>query len=168
MKRITHIEKSFMKENIPPFGSGDTLRVHVKIKEGDKERVQVFQGTVISRRGGGTGETFTVRKISSGVGVERVFPLHSPNVAKIEKIRAGSVRRAKLYYLRDLTGKSARIKEELSDKGMKKAKATPVVEKAPEVKPEEVKAEETAVEKVVEKAEEAKAETPAKDDSEKK
>ncbi len=115
MKRITHIEKSFMNEDIPHFGSGDTLRVHVKIKEGDKERVQVFQGTVISRRGGGTGETFTIRKISSGVGVERVFPLHSPNLAKIERLRAGSVRRSKLYYLRNLTGKSARIKEELSD-----------------------------------------------------
>ncbi len=179
MKRIAHIEKSFMKENIPPFSSGDTLRVHVKIKEGDKERVQVFQGTVISRAGGGTGETFTVRKISNGIGVERVFPLHSPNIDKIERIRAGSVRRNKLYYLRNLTGKSARIKEELSDKGMNKAKeeAAPVVEgtPVPEVKPEEVKAEakveEPKAEEVkTEKApkEEAKSEKPAEDDSEKK
>ncbi len=180
MKRITHIEKSFMKENIPPFNSGDTLRVHVKIKEGDKERIQVFQGTVISRHGGGTGETFTVRKISNGIGVERVFPLHSPNLDKIEKIRAGSVRRAKLYYLRNLTGKSARIKEQLSDKGTKKAKtkADPVVEetKAPEAKPDEAKVEATApevVEEKVEKAEEApkeqaEATKPAEDDSEKK
>lgn len=178
MKRITHIEKSFMKENIPPFSSGDTLRVHVKIKEGDKERIQVFQGTVISRRGGGTGETFTVRKISNGIGVERVFPLHSPNLDKIEKIRAGSVRRAKLYYLRNLTGKSARIKEQLSDKGMKSTKATPVVEetKAPEVKPEETKVEATAPEVVEEKAEKAvdapkekaEAKKPTEDDAEKK
>ncbi len=114
MKRIAQIEKSFMREEaVPPFSSGDTLRVHVKIKEGDKERIQVFQGTVIGRRGSGTGETFTVRKISSGIGVERVFPLHSPNVAKIEKVRSGKVRRAKLYYLRELTGKSARIKEQV-------------------------------------------------------
>lgn len=115
MKRIAQIEKGFMREDLPEFSSGDTLRVHVKIKEGDKERIQVFQGTVIGRRGGGTGETFTVRKISSGIGVERVFPLHSPNIDRIEKIRSGSVRRKKLYYLRGLTGKSARIKEEFAE-----------------------------------------------------
>ena len=112
MKRIAQIEQSYLKDNLPEFGSGDTVRVHVKIKEGDKERVQVFQGTVIGRRGGGAGATFTVRKISSGIGVERVFPLHSPNIARIERVRAGKVRRAKLYYLRDLTGKSARIREQ--------------------------------------------------------
>lgn len=123
MKRIAQIEKQFMRDDAPPFTPGDTLRVHVRIKEGDKERIQVFQGTVIGRRGGGTGETFTVRKVSGGVGVERVFPLHSPNIAKIEKIRSGAVRRAKLYYLRQLTGKSARIKEELSD--VNKAAAAP-------------------------------------------
>lgn len=115
MKQIAQIEKSYMRDDIPPFGSGDTLRVHYRIKEGDKERIQVFQGTVISRRGGGTGATFTVRKVSSGIGVERVFPLHSPNIAKIERIRSGSVRRKKLYYLRKLTGKSARIKEQIMD-----------------------------------------------------
>jgi len=93
------------------FGPGDTVRVHVKIKEGDKERIQVFQGVVLQRRGGGVGETFTVRKVSAGIGVERVFPYHSPNVGKIEVIRRGKVRRAKLFYLRGLTGKSARIKE---------------------------------------------------------
>ena len=125
MKRIAQIEKSYMRDDLPPFRSGDTLRVHVKIKEGDKERIQVFQGTVIGRRGGGTGATFTVRKISSGIGVERVFPLHSPNIAKIERIRAGSVRRNKLYYLRNLTGKSARIKEQILDnENDKKAKNT--------------------------------------------
>ena len=116
MKRIAQIENSYAREDYPAFRSGDTLRVHVKIKEGDKERIQVFQGTVISRRGSGTGATFTVRKISSGVGVERVFPLFSPNIARIEKVRAGIVRRKKLYYLRELTGKSARIREKLTEK----------------------------------------------------
>ena len=115
MKRIAQIEKSYMRDDYPEFSSGDTLRVHVKIKEGDKERIQVFQGTVISRRGSGTGASFTVRKISSGIGVERIFPLHSPNIDKIEKVRSGLVRRKKLYYLRGLTGKSARIKEEFAE-----------------------------------------------------
>lgn len=115
MKRLTQLEKSYMRDDFPAFKSGDTLRVHVKIKEGEKERIQVFQGTVISHRGSGTNATFTVRKISSGIGVERVFPYHSPNIAKIEKVRAGQVRRKKLHYLRELTGKSARIKEQLND-----------------------------------------------------
>jgi len=113
MRQISQLEKTMFRENVPDFSSGDTIRVHVRIKEGDKERIQVFQGTVISRRGGGIGETFTVRKISGGIGVERVFPLHSPNVAKTERVRVGQVRRNKLYYLRELTGKSARIREEL-------------------------------------------------------
>ena len=115
MKRIAQIEKTFERDDYPHFTSGDTVRVHYKIKEGDKERIQVFQGTVIGRRGSGTGATFTVRKISSGIGVERVFPLFSPNIDKIERVRAGQVRRNKLYYLRELTGKSARIKEQLTD-----------------------------------------------------
>jgi large subunit ribosomal protein L19 len=115
MKQIEQLEKSYLKDDLPRFTPGDTVKVHVRIKEGEKERVQVFQGTVIGRRGSGAGATFTVRKISSGIGVERVFPLHSSNVAKVELIRSGSVRRAKLYYLRSLTGKSARIKEELMD-----------------------------------------------------
>ncbi len=114
MQRIAQIEKSYMRDDLPPFGAGDTIKVHYKIKEGDKERIQVFEGTVISRRGGGMGATFTVRKISSGIGVERVFPTHSPNIDKVEKMRSGVVRRAKLYYLRELTGKSARIKEKLA------------------------------------------------------
>ena len=134
MKRIAQLEKSYMRDDFPPFKSGDTLRVHVKIKEGEKERVQVFQGTVIGHRGSGTNATFTVRKISSGIGVERIFPIHSPNIAKIEKIRAGQVRRKKLYYLRELTGKSARIKEQLNDpseaaKNTSKKVDEPVVEK---------------------------------------
>ncbi len=121
MKRIAQLEKQYMRSDLPEFSSGDTVRVHVRIKEGDKERIQVFQGDVIGRRGGGTGATFTVRKMSSGIGVERVFPLHSPNVAKIERVRKGQVRRKKLYYLRELTGKSARIKEVLPT-GPKKAR----------------------------------------------
>lgn len=121
MKRLTQLEKSFQREDFPAFSSGDTVRVHVKIKEGDKERIQVFQGTVTSRRGGGTGATFTVRKVSSGIGVERVFPLNSPNIARIERIRAGQVRRKKLYYLRELTGKSARIKEQIMEAENNKA-----------------------------------------------
>ena len=129
MKRIAQIEKSFMRDDIPPFNSGDTLRVHVKIKEGDKERIQVFQGVVIGSRGSGTNATFTVRKMSNGIGVERVFPTNSPNIEKVEKIRSGKVRRAKLYYLRNLTGKSARIKEKIVDTPKstkeKKAKAEP-------------------------------------------
>ena len=135
MKRIAQIEKGYLKEDIPEFKSGDTLKVHVRIKEGDKERIQVFQGTVIGRRGGGTGATFTVRKISSGIGVERVFPLHSPNVDKIELIRSGRVRRAKLNYLRNLTGKSARIKEQLSDSD--KSKRNTKEEKVKAEKPTE-------------------------------
>ncbi len=122
MKRIAQLEKQIMRDDLPEFSSGDTVRVHVRIKEGDKERIQVFQGDVIGRRGGGTGATFTVRKMSSGIGVERVFPLHSPNVAKIERVRKGQVRRKKLYYLRELTGKSARIKEVLSTSAKKTKK----------------------------------------------
>ena len=137
MKRIAQLEQQYMKD-IPPFTSGDTVRVHYKIKEGDKERVQVFQGTVIGRRGSGTNATFTVRKISAGVGVERVFPLHSPNIAKIEKTAAGKVRRAKLFYLRELMGKSARIKRKLDEKEVGEGPAVPK-EAAPSAKPEKVK-----------------------------
>ena len=139
MKRIAQIEKAYLRDDHPHFGSGDTVRVHVKIKEGDKERIQVFQGTVTSRRGGGTNATFTVRKVSSGIGVERVFLLNSPNVAKIERIRAGQVRRKKLYYLRELTGKSARIKEQILDSDKKakpKAKAKAKAEPKAEAKAE--------------------------------
>lgn len=115
MKQIEQIEKSYLRNDLPDFRAGDSVKVHVRIKEGDKERIQVFQGVCIARRGGGTGATFTVRKISQGIGVERVFPTHSPNLAKVEKIRSGAVRRAKLNYLRKLTGKSARIKELRTD-----------------------------------------------------
>ncbi|KAF0121505.1 MAG: large subunit ribosomal protein L19 [bacterium] len=108
---IDLIEKEHINLEIPDFQPGDTIKVHSKIIEGDKQRIQVFEGVVISRKGGGSRETFTVRKISYGVGVERIFPLHSPRIAKIEVVRKGLVRRAKLYYLRELKGKAARIKE---------------------------------------------------------
>ena len=108
---IKAVTQSYMREDIPEFRAGDTVRVHVKIKEGDRERIQVFEGLVIGRRGGGISETYTVRKMSSGVGVERTFPLHSPMVAKIEVVRLGRVRRAKLNYIRGLSAKAARIKE---------------------------------------------------------
>jgi large subunit ribosomal protein L19 len=107
---IDAIEASQLKTDIPDFKVGDTVRVHAKIIEGDKERIQVFEGAVISRANGGNRATFTVRKISYGVGVERIFPLHSPRIDKIEVVTHGRVRRAKLYYLRELSGKAARIK----------------------------------------------------------
>lgn len=110
------IESKHTKENIPDFKPGDNVRVHVKIREGDKERVQVFQGDVIARRGSGTGSSFTVRKISAGIGVERIFPLHSPNIIKIQVLRRGNVRRAKLYYLRERRGKKARILTKAKEK----------------------------------------------------
>jgi large subunit ribosomal protein L19 len=109
---IDSIEKSQCRSDIPSFKPGDTIRVHAKIIEGDKERIQVFEGVVISRANGGNRQSFTVRKISYGVGVERVFPLHSPRIDKIEVVTSGRVRRAKLYYLRSLSGKAARIKGE--------------------------------------------------------
>ncbi|MCF6094345.1 50S ribosomal protein L19 [Microaerobacter geothermalis] len=108
---IRQIGQEQLKKDIPDFRPGDTVRVHVKVIEGQRERIQVFEGTVIRRRGSGLSETFIVRKISYGVGVERTFPLHSPKIDKIEVVRHGKVRRAKLYYLRNLRGKAARIKE---------------------------------------------------------
>ncbi|MGV3465753.1 MAG: 50S ribosomal protein L19 [Heyndrickxia sp.] len=111
MHIIDEITKDQLRSDIPDFRPGDTVRVHVKVIEGTRERVQLFEGVVIKRRGGGISETFTVRKISYGVGVERTFPLHTPKIAKLEVVRRGKVRRAKLYYLRNLRGKAARIKE---------------------------------------------------------
>jgi large subunit ribosomal protein L19 len=112
---IKLVEQEFtaIRETRPDFNPGDTINVHVKIKEGNKERVQQFQGTVIQRRGEGTGETFTVRKVSNGVGVERIFPIVSPSIDKIEVLKRGKVRRAKLYYMKGRQGKAARIKEKL-------------------------------------------------------
>jgi large subunit ribosomal protein L19 len=109
------VEQSYLRKGLPRFRPGDSVKVHVRVVEGNRERVQVFQGVVIARSGGGLRETFTVRKISFGVGVERTFPLHSPSIAKLEVVQHGHVRRAKLYYLRDLRGKKARIKERRID-----------------------------------------------------
>ena len=111
MEKIVQIEKEQMRLDHPAFGPGDNVKVHVKIREGEKERIQVFQGVVISKRKGNTNATFTVRKVSYGVGVERIFPLHSPAIDKIEVVTRGRIRRAKIYYLRKLRGKAARIKE---------------------------------------------------------
>lgn len=115
MDIIKAIEKENMKSTVEKFNIGDTVKVSVRIKEGEKERIQIFQGTVIKRQNSGLNETFTVRKISSGIGVERTFPVHSPKVAKIEVVRKGKVRRAKLYYLRDRVGKSAKTKEKIEE-----------------------------------------------------
>ena len=108
---IAELEQAQLRDDVPDFRPGDTLRVHVRVKEGNRSRIQVFQGVVIRRQGGGVRETFTVRKISYGVGVERTFPVHSPSIDRIETVTRGKVRRAKLYYLRELRGKAARIRE---------------------------------------------------------
>jgi large subunit ribosomal protein L19 len=110
MDKIKLVEATQLRSDIPAFAPGDTVNVHVRVIEGDKERIQQFQGVVIGRQGSGTNATFTVRKISDGVGVERIFPLHSPRLAKIERVKQGAVRRAKLYYLRSLAGKAIRQK----------------------------------------------------------
>lgn len=110
MKALT---SQYMKEEVPQFNVGDTVRVHVKIKEGSRERVQVFEGTVIAKKHGGIEESFTVRRLSYGVGCEKVFPVHAPNIVKVEVVRKGKIRRAKLYYLRDRLGKAAKVKEKV-------------------------------------------------------
>ena len=110
MNLVDGVEKAHEKNKFPDFKSGDTVKVHLRVVEGQKERVQVFQGTVIKTRGKGTGKTFTVRKLSGGLGVERVFPYHSPSITKVEVVRKGKVRRAKLYYLRERKGKAAQVK----------------------------------------------------------
>ena len=111
MGLVQDVEKNYIRTDLPEFSPGDTVRVSVRIKEGEKQRIQQFEGVVIKKHGGGTRATFTVRKISYGIGVERIFPLNSPNINKIEVVTEGRVRRAKLYYLRELRGKAARIKE---------------------------------------------------------
>lgn len=131
MDSIVKIESKHIKKRIPKFSAGDTVKVYVKIKEGDKERSQVFEGVVLQRRGEGTGKTFTVRKVSAGIGVERIFALHSPNVSKIQVVKRGKVRRAKIFYLRKLMGKSAKIEEDKKK----------LIEEEEEEKKEEVKQE---------------------------
>ncbi len=120
MDVLRNVEAPHMRDDLPDFSPGDTIRVLVKVIEGEKERTQIFQGVVIGRRGGGIGETFTVRKVTEGIGVERIFPLNSPSIAKIEVTRKGKVRRAKLTYLTELKGKSARIKERSRRAGAEK------------------------------------------------
>lgn len=113
MDALQQLVANQLKEDKPVFEIGDTVKVHVKIREGERERIQIFEGTVIARNNSGISETFTVRRLSYGVGVERVFPVHSPNVAKVELVRHGRIRRSKLYYLRDRVGKAAKVKEEI-------------------------------------------------------
>lgn len=113
MNLIATLNAQNVKNETPVIEIGSTVRVHLKVKEGNKERIQIFEGTVIAKKNGGVSETFTVRRISYGVGVEKVFPVHSPNVVKVETVRKGKVRRAKLYYLRDRVGKAAKVKERL-------------------------------------------------------
>ena len=129
MQRLRAIEREGLRTDLPTFDPGDTLRVMVRVREGEKERVQAFEGVCIARRGGGINETFTVRKISAGVGVERIFPLHSPSIASLELVRKGRLRRAKLYFLRRLAGKAARIREKRG------AVAVPATEPAAEQPP---------------------------------
>jgi len=152
MNKTDLIEQPFLRTDLPDFRPGDTVKVHVRVVEGSRERVQVFQGVVIRRSGGGIRETFTVRKISFGVGVERTFPLHSPSIAKMELVQRGRVRRAKLYYLRDLRGKKARIKERRIDDAKLAAMEAAAAEAAAEVEQAEPEATETEPEAVIDEA----------------
>ena len=173
MDIIKSIEHEHLKEKIPVLKVGNTVRVHQRIKEGNRERIQIFEGFVLKRQNGGIGETFTVRRIASGVGVEKTFPIHSPLVEKVELVRVGKARRAKLYYLRDRVGKAAKTKEQIGARIEDKeitVKATieeePVVEEKVEAPVEEAKTVETEATPVEEvKTEEApKAEEPAKEE----
>jgi large subunit ribosomal protein L19 len=143
MNKTDLVEQSYLRSDVPDFRSGDTVKVHVRVVEGARERVQMFQGVVIRRQGGGVRETFTVRKISFGVGVERTFPVHSPSIAKLEIVSRGRVRRAKLYYLRELRGKKARIKERRIDDAKLAAMdaAAEAARAAPEAEREDAEAE---------------------------
>ena len=160
MNETTLIEQSFLRTDVPEFRPGDTVKVHVRVVEGNRERVQVFQGVVIRRQGGSIRETFTVRKISFGVGVERTFPVHSPSIAKLEVVSRGAVRRAKLYYLRDLRGKKARIKERRIDDAKLAAMEEAAAARAAEA------ADDDAVDDTAEAADAAEADTEALEASE--
>ena len=128
MHEFIETQKEWMRTDIPPFRAGDTVRVNVRVREGDKERLQAFEGVCIARRGSGVSASFTVRKVSNGIGVERIFPLHSPMIGDITVVRRGQVRRAKLYYLRNLTGKATRIKERKVARAARPAPGTPASE----------------------------------------
>ena len=167
MKSTDLVDQSSLRDDLPDFDAGDTLKVHVRVVEGNRERVQVFEGVVISRRGSGIGESFTVRKLSFGVGVERTFPMHSPIIEKIERMARGDVRRAKLYYLRNLSGKKARIAERTDGRSYNDAQfesqpeitepevvAEPVAEAAPTPEPVSEAVPETVTETPVETAQE--------------
>lgn len=143
MNKVDLVERSRMRTDVPAFRPGDTVKVHVRVTEGNRERIQVFQGVVISRRGGGLRESFTVRKVSFGVGVERTFPVHAPMVSKLEIVHHGKVRRAKLYYLRELTGRKAKIRERrvaVPEEGVAAAVTAENVEVAPPEEPEQPEA----------------------------
>jgi large subunit ribosomal protein L19 len=126
MNILTMLEREQMRGDLPDFKTGDQVRVHVKIKEGEKERIQVFEGVVIRKRKGNTGATFTVRKVSYGVGVERIFPLHAPAIDRVDIVSRGKVRRSRLYYLRELKGKAARIKERRVIPGLKEVESSKI------------------------------------------
>jgi large subunit ribosomal protein L19 len=146
MRTLDFVENENIRRDLPPFKVGDTVAVHVKVREGDKERIQVFQGLVIRRRGAGAGETFTVRKISSGVGVERVFPVQSPLVTKVEIKARGYVRRSRLYYLRNLSGKKARLHSKVRDlSGLISEEEAEALDRADEIEPAPPETEEEAV-----------------------
>lgn len=137
MNRLERIQRSLTKKTVPMFEIGDTVRVHVKVVEGEKERIQVYEGTVIARKGTLNAETFTVRKVSYGVGVERIFPIHSPNVAKVAVVRQGKVRRAKLYYLRSKKGKFAKVEDREFSAESRPQTSAPSVEQSASVNPAE-------------------------------
>jgi len=177
MNKVDLIERTRLRKDIPPFRPGDQVKVHVKVREGGRERLQVFEGVVIARRGGGLRESFTVRKVSFGVGVERTFPIHAPAVAKLEVVRHGKVRRAKLYYLRELSGRRAKIEERRSriqewepeaDVPEETADEQPVAEAEVAEAPEAVETQEAPEATEPEPAEaEAPAEASAESDTEK-
>ena len=170
MNRMDFIQKTSLRRDLPPFRVGDTVRVHVRVREGEKERVQVFEGVVLRRRGGSVSETFTVRKVSNGVGVERICPVQSPSVAQIEIKQRGHVRRSRLYYLRDLRGKKARLHAKVRDRSnliSEEERDGPLEVPEPEVLAETPE-EEAAVEANESEGSEETAEAEPKDDSEAK
>lgn len=146
MNRLEQIEQGFLKKDVPNVIIGSTVRVHVRIKEGEKERIQVYEGVVIRKKGGSNRETFTVRKVSYGIGVERIFPLHSPFVTKVETVREGKVRRAKLYYIRERTGRAARIPEKERVYATKKKKGDAATQSVQLAEPTEIPEADTPLE----------------------